>query len=74
MDVGAHAEGADLDGAAGDLGLEGCAAVGREAVDVAAGVPLWRREVLCDPQTSGGLLIAAGLAGAFRIATGLSKE
>lgn len=29
-----------------------------DAVSVADDVPLWRRELLCDPQTSGGLLVA----------------
>lgn len=32
------------------------------AIDIATDVPRWRREVLCDPQTSGGLLIAVALA------------
>jgi selenide, water dikinase len=30
-----------------------------DSVDIASDVPVWRRDVLCDPQTSGGLLIAA---------------
>ncbi len=29
-------------------------------VDLPAGLPEWRRNLLCDPQTSGGLLIACG--------------
>jgi selenide,water dikinase len=29
-----------------------------EAVDLPAGLADWRRDLLCDPQTSGGLLIA----------------
>lgn len=29
-----------------------------EAVSLAEGFPEWRRDILCDPQTSGGLLIA----------------
>jgi selenide,water dikinase len=29
-----------------------------EAVDLPAGLPSWQRDLLCDPQTSGGLLIA----------------
>ncbi len=38
-----------------------------EAVRVAPGVPDWRREVLCDPQTSGGLLIAVEQARAGEV-------
>ena len=30
-----------------------------EQVRLPAGLPEWRRDILCDPQTSGGLLIAA---------------
>jgi selenide,water dikinase len=29
-----------------------------EAVELPAGLPVWQRDLLCDPQTSGGLLIA----------------
>jgi selenide,water dikinase len=29
-----------------------------DAVELPAGLPLWQRDLLCDPQTSGGLLIA----------------
>ena len=29
-----------------------------EAVTLPAGFPAWRRDLLCDPQTSGGLLVA----------------
>ena len=29
-----------------------------EAVELPSGLPLWQRDLLCDPQTSGGLLIA----------------
>jgi selenide, water dikinase len=35
-----------------------------EAVDLPAGLEDWRRDLLCDPQTSGGLLIAVDPAGA----------
>lgn len=37
------------------------------AVDVPADLPGWARDLLCDPQTSGGLLIAAGSAGADEV-------
>ena len=33
-----------------------------EAIDGAHDVPAWRRDILCDPQTSGGLLIAVAPA------------
>ena len=36
-------------------------------VTLPAGLPDWRRDLLCDPQTSGGLLIAAAPAGAERV-------
>lgn len=35
-----------------------------DAVSLPAGLPDWRRGLLCDPQTSGGLLIAVAPAGA----------
>lgn len=38
-----------------------------EAVDLPPGVEDWRRDILCDPQTSGGLLIAADPAEADRV-------
>ena len=44
------------------------------AVELPAGMPDWRRHLLTDPQTSGGLLIACapdaggGLAGSMRAA------
>ena len=31
-----------------------------EAVELPPGLPEWRRDLLCDPQTSGGLLISVG--------------
>ncbi len=35
-----------------------------EAVRLPEGFPHWRRDLLCDPQTSGGLLVAVDAAGA----------
>jgi selenide,water dikinase len=70
---------ADLDAGAPAL-LEGVEALARagvrtgaatrnwssygEAVRLPAGLPDWRRDILCDPQTSGGLLIAVDPAAA----------
>ena len=31
-----------------------------ESVEIDAGIPEWQRQLLCDPQTSGGLLVACG--------------
>lgn len=38
-----------------------------EAVDLPPGIEDWRRDILCDPQTSGGLLIAVDPAEADRV-------
>ena len=40
-----------------------------EAVSLPAGLESWRRDVLCDPQTSGGLLIAVAPEDAARVLT-----
>lgn len=40
-----------------------------EAVVLPAGLDGWRRDVLCDPQTSGGLLIAVGAENAPQVLT-----
>jgi selenide,water dikinase len=46
----------------------------RAEVDLASDVPEWRRELLCDPQTSGGLLIAVGPAGADEVLALLERR
>jgi selenide,water dikinase len=38
-----------------------------DAVSVPAGLPDWRRDLLCDPQTSGGLLVACAPESAERV-------
>jgi selenide,water dikinase len=39
------------------------------AVDIDSGLPAWTRDLLCDPQTSGGLLIAVDSASAEAVLT-----
>jgi selenide,water dikinase len=40
-----------------------------DAVELPEGFPEWRRDLLCDPQTSGGLLIAVAPEAAGRVLT-----
>ncbi len=44
-----------------------------EAVRLPADLPIWRKDLLCDPQTSGGLLIAVAEAAAPALLTMLAQ-